>query len=320
MSADEKTIQDGIWDALIECAAEDSRIVVIDADLSRATGSYRFAERYPRRFFNVGIAEQDLVGFGAGLAASGKIPFIASFAAFLTRNAYAQIYLNGGISKLPLKLLGFAAGMSAGLDGVTHMAINDCALMGTVPDLEILEPSTYDDAYGAIMRTLSPGKSDILHYVRISKKTPCDIDHFDTLKFSSPRYWMRGSDITLVGAGPIMERVYKAGLALRNGPVPIYADVINASCLTLKKLNIIWESARKTQKIIVVQDHLREGGLGDAIYRHYYRFLKNDAMISILIMGVNQSSITGGIIDDLWDDHGLSVNHIIKNSLKMVKG
>lgn len=141
---EKKSTRDGYGDALVEIG-NDKRVVALDADLSESTRSHKFAHKYPERFFDMGIAEQDMVATAAGLAASGKIPFASSFAVFSTGRAYDQMRL-AAISNLNVRIIGSHAGLLTGEDGATHQALEDISLTRTLPNMTVLSPADYTEA------------------------------------------------------------------------------------------------------------------------------------------------------------------------------
>jgi transketolase len=248
--------------ALVRLGAVDSRIVALDGDTKNSTFAEKFAKRFPERFFECYIAEQNMVGVGTGLAARGKVPFASTFACFLTR-AYDHIRL-AGISRVNLKLAGSHAGVSIGEDGPSQMGLEDLAMMRAVADSVVLYPC---DAVSTEKLVEQMALHRGLCYLRTSRpKTPVLYSNDEAFPIGGAKILRQnaGDQITIVAAGVTVHEALKAADTLR--AEGIGATVIDAYSVKPLAADVILEAAQKTgNRVLTVEDHYAEGGLGDAV-------------------------------------------------------
>jgi len=249
-------------ETLIELAAGDPRIVVLEADLMRATGTGIFRAAHPDRSFNAGVAEADMVGVAAGLAAEGKVPFPATFACFASRRVFDQFFISCGYARLAVKLVGLDPGITAAYNGGTHMPFEDLGLMRMVPGLDIVEPSD-PVSLAALVRALAsrPGPAYLrLHRRTIEPRYPGG----EAFAVGSGKLLREGRHLLVVALGAFMvgEAMKAADLLSAEG---IEASVIDA--LSLKPLDdrLILAEARKTGAVLTAENHQVHGGLGSAV-------------------------------------------------------
>ena len=249
-------------ETLIELAAGDPRIVVLEADLMRATGTGIFKAAFPDRSFNAGVAEADMVGVAAGLAAEGKVPFPATFACFASRRVFDQFFISCGYARLAVKLVGLDPGITAAFNGGTHMPFEDLGLMRMVPGLDIVEPSD-PVSLAALVRELAarPGPAYLrLHRRTIEPRYP----QGEAFAVGSGKLLREGRHLLVVALGAFMvgEAMKAADLLSAEG---IEASVIDA--LSLKPLDdrLILAEARKTGAVLTAENHQVHGGLGSAV-------------------------------------------------------
>jgi Transketolase, C-terminal subunit len=243
-------------------AAEDGRITVLEADLMRATGTGGFREKYPDRFYDVGVAEANMVGVAAGLATEGRIPFAATFGCFASRRVFDQFFVSCGYARLGVKLVGTDPGVTAAYNGGTHMPFEDLGLMREVPGLAIVEPSD-PVSLAALVRELAayPGPA----YLRLHRKAVDSIyAEGERFKIGEGKLLREGPDVTLVALGALMvaQALRAADLLAAEG---VSASVIDA--LSLKPLDsgLILEQARKTGAVVAAENHQASGGLGSVV-------------------------------------------------------
>ena len=249
---------------LIELAQEGLPVVAVDADLSGSTTLAKFAsssEENAKRFFNCGIAEQNMVDVAAGLALAGKVAFSASFAVFGTGRAYDQIRNTVCYSGLDVKICPTHAGVSVGPDGGSHQMLEDVSLMRGLPGMTVLVPADYAAARAAIkLAAKTPGPV----YVRLGRASvPCVYDPEVELEVGRAYVLREGSDVTIVANGiEIDEAMKAAGLLHEKG---IEAEVIDAFCVKPLDGDTILASARKTGRVVVAEEHSVYGGLCSAV-------------------------------------------------------
>jgi len=243
MITDDKEIRQTLAQALVECARTDNRIVVLDADLMSCHATKCFKEEFPDRFFNVGIAEQNMIGIAAGMAAMGKIPFTYSFAPFATRRCYDQIFISVAYSDLHVKMIGSEPGVAAEVNGGTHMPFEDMAIMRAVPKMICFEPTDATMMQKALPEIIDTPSAV---YVRMFRKKAAKI-YDDTLEFKLGKAITLkddGEDVTLIASGIMVERALEAAKALAEQGVG--ARVVNMHTWKPIDVDAIKESAEKT--------------------------------------------------------------------------
>ena len=262
MITDDKEIRQTLAQALVECARTDNRIVVLDADLMSCHATKCFKEEFPDRFFNVGIAEQNMIGIAAGMAAMEKIPFTYSFAPFATRRCYDQIFISVAYSDLHVKMIGSEPGVAAEVNGGTHMPFEDMAIMRAVPKMICFEPTDATMMQKALPEIIDTPSAV---YVRMFRKKAAKI-YDDTLEFKLGKAITLkddGEDVTLIASGIMVERALEAAKALAEQGVG--ARVVNMHTWKPIDVDAIKESAEKTGAIVTCENHNVYGGLGSAV-------------------------------------------------------
>ncbi len=248
--------------ALCELAKEHDDIVVLDADLAAATKTEIFKKAYPDRFFDCGIAEGNMIGVAAGLAAAGKVPFAASFAMFATGRAYEQVRNSVGYPRLNVKIAGSHAGISVGEDGATHQCCEDIALMRTIPGMVILNPA---DHYEMIEAVKAAYEYNGPVYIRLGRLAIDSFNDPDNYSFEIGKGIMLedGDDCTVIATGLVVYEALKAVRELKEKG--INARLINVHTIKPIDKDIIIKAAKETGKIITVEEHNVIGGLGEAV-------------------------------------------------------
>ena len=252
----------GYGQALAEFGS-DPDVIALDADLSSCTMSCDFAKKYPERFFNVGIAEANMVGIAAGLAACGKRVFCHSFAVFMTGRAYDQIRNSIAYPGLNVKLVGSHSGLTAGEDGGTHQALEDVSLMRSIPGMTVIWPCDANEAKEATKALLQFRGPAYLRTGRspVENVTPS----FANYKFEIGKgiVLQEGSDVTLIAAGLMVQESLKAAKMLEEEGIS--ARVIDMHTIKPIDEELILKAARETGAIVTVENHNRYGGLGSAV-------------------------------------------------------
>ena len=257
-------LRDIFGDAILAVATENPRVVVLDGDLANSTKADTVRKAFPERFFNIGIAESNLVGIGAGLAGCGLIPWITSFSSFLLCNAYDQIRLAVAMSKINAKILGSHGGITLGKDGPTQMGIEDFALVGGLPTMTMLVPSD-----PGMMMTAVKAATDFVGpvWLRSSRvalphiypegKVPFKIGKANTVR--------EGKDVTIIACGIMVAASLDAAVMLAEKG--IQARVLDFHTLRPMDLEAIEKAARETGAIVTAEEHLLTGGMGSNIAR-----------------------------------------------------
>ena len=246
--------------ALLELGAEFPDIVVLDADLSKSTMSKLFGDKYPERFFEMGISEANMIGAGAGLALAGKKPFACSFACFIT-GRYDTIRISVAYSRAAVRIVGTHAGIGIGEDGNSQMGLEDLGLMRGLPGMTVLQPGDDIETRQAVRWMV---ENDVPAYLRLTRQNVKDVNGPD-YKFQMGRAveLVPGSDVTiLVSGGPVFHAVEAAELLKKDG---ISAGVVNIHTIKPIDAAAIRTYSRATGHIITVEDHNIIGGLGSAV-------------------------------------------------------
>lgn len=298
-----KATRESFGEAVTELAAEYPDVVVLDADLAAATKTGIFKKKYPERFFDCGIAECNMIGVAAGLAACGKIPFAASFAMFSAGRAFEQVRNSVGYPKLNVKVVGSHAGISVGEDGATHQCCEDIALMRTIPGMVILNPSDHYEMKAAV-RAAIEHKGPC--YIRLGRLAVESINNGDDYRFELGKgiTLCEGTDITIVATGLMVAEAVKAAKALE--AEGIHAEVINIHTIKPLDEELILASAKKTGRVVTVEEHNIIGGLGEAVSA----VLSEKCPTPVTRIGVNDVFGHSGPAVDLLKEFGLSAEHI----------
>ncbi len=256
-----KSTRDGFGEAIFELAKSESKLVVVSADLKSSTRVEKFAQNFPKRFFEVGVAEQNLIGVAAGLAMSGKIVFATSFACFSPAINWAQIRQTICYNNLNVKIVGSHAGLATGADGATHQALEDIALTTVLPKMTVVAPADYNQTKEAVaILTKIKGPA----YLRLTRPPTIGLNQVDfspeekNFVLGVPQKIKSGEKLTLVGFGPILPEV------LFKIPVKKLAKMEVFNCHSLKPFEAkpILNSIKKTGKLVCLEDHQKIGGLG----------------------------------------------------------
>lgn len=248
--------------ALAECGADFPELVVLDADLAGATKTGVFKKAYPDRFVDCGIAECNMTGIAAGLATCGKIPFISSFAMFAAGRNFEQVRNSIGYPHLNVKIGATHAGITVGEDGATHQCNEDIALMRTIPGMTVIVPSDDIEAKAAVRAALEMNGPV---YLRFGRAAVPVINTGADYKFEIGKgvKLRDGKDVTIVATGICVDSALKAAEKLAADGIE--ADVINIHTIKPIDKDIILESAKKTGKVVTVEEHSVIGGLGSAV-------------------------------------------------------
>lgn len=254
--------RDSYGNALVELGKKHENLVVLDADLAGATKTGVFKKEFPDRFFDSGIAESDMIGIAAGLAAAGMVPFASSFAMFAAGRAFEQVRNSVGYPHLNVKISATHAGISVGEDGATHQCCEDIALMRTIPGMTVIVPSDDVEAKAAVEAAY---ELDGPVYLRFGRLACPVINDNAGYKFEIGKgiILKEGTDLTIVATG------LEVGFALEAAE-KLAADDVNAEVInihTIKPLDeeLILASAKKTGKVVTVEEHSVIGGLGSAV-------------------------------------------------------
>lgn len=290
-------------EALLEMGKEHEDIVALDADLAKSTRSYMFEEEFPERHFNVGIQEQNMVGMAAGLASSGLVPFVHSFACFLCNRAFDQIRVSVAYPGLNVKFVGSHGGISGGEDGVSQQSVEDIALMNTVPDIVTCVP-----ADPTATKKLAPQvlEFDGPIYMRTARP-PAQIvyDEDDEFTIGEANVVRNGSDVTIVSMGLLVAESLKAADVLSSRGIE--AEVIDSHTVKPLDVDTILSSVAKTGHLVVAEEHQIWGGLSSIVSRH----VSQHEPVPMEFVAVDDTYAESGPGYELLNVYGLTEPHIV---------
>ncbi len=299
-------------DTLIELARKDKNIVVLEADLMAATGTKSFKQEFPERTFDVGVSEADMVGVAAGLSATGKIPFAASFGCFAARRTFDQFFLSANYAKQNVKLIGTDPGVTAQLNGGTHMPFEDIALMRSVPCLVVLEACD-TVSLAKLIEKAAYHKGCV--YMRLHRKGSNTIyDENETFELGRGKVIREGTDVTLVANGFVMvpEAVAAAEILAEKG---ISAEVIDMHTFKPLDEDLLLASVSKTNAVVTCENHQIIGGLGSAVAEA----LSRKRPTKQAYVGVYDKFGQVGKLDYLMDAYNLTKETIVDKAEQIVK-
>ncbi len=289
---------------LVELAKENPNLVVLDADASKSTGTKEFLDEVPERFFQCGIAEQNMTGIAAGMAACGKVPFLATFAVFTCMRAVEQVRNTVCYSNLNVKIAGTHAGLETGGDGGTHQALEDIAIMRALPHMTVLVPST-PNCTGKLTREAAETYGPF--YIRLGKD-PAQELYGDGEEFplGGSKELTHGNDAAIIACGDMVARaVEAAGLLAKEG---IHARVIDLYSIKPIDEQAIVRAAKETRGIVTVEDHNIYGGLGGAVAE----VLCEQAPARLVRVGMRDVFGRSGNPDELYKLFGLTPEKIVQ--------
>ena len=295
--------------ALVEYAANDPDIVVLDADLAAATKTGMFKKAFPERFIDCGIAECNMIGVAAGLAAAGKKVFASSFAMFAAGRAFEVIRKSVGYPHLPVKICATHAGISVGEDGATHQCCEDLALMRTIPGMTVLNPSDDIEAKAAVKALLDYDGPAYVRFGRLAVPVINDNPdyHFEIGKGIQLR---DGTDVTILATGLTVSMALEAAKTLEAEGISV--RVINIHTIKPLDEEIILKAAKETGLLITAEEHNVIGGFGSAVSE----LCSEKCPVRVVKIGVNDVFGKSGPAAELLKIYGLSAEHIAEITRK----
>ncbi len=298
-----KATRQSYGEALLELGKENEKVVVFDADLSTATKTNLFAKVFPNRFFDMGIAEQNMISTAAGMATCGKIPYASTFAVFAAGRAYDQIRNSVCYPKLNVKICATHAGITVGEDGATHQMIEDISLMRTLPNMTVI--STSDDIQTKwAVKEISKINGPV--YLRLSRlATPIIYDENQEFEIGKAVQIGEGTDATIFATGVTVSEALKAQEILKQEGINIRVVDIH----TIKPIDedVIVKCAKETKKLISVEDHNVIGGLGSAISE----VLTQEYPAKLIKLGINDTFGKSGKATELMKYFEITADNIV---------
>ncbi|MEX0933735.1 MAG: transketolase C-terminal domain-containing protein [Candidatus Paceibacterota bacterium] len=304
--------RDGYGEGVVEAGKQNKDVVVLCADLAESTRSHWFKETYPERYIELGVAEQNMATVASGLANYGKIPFIASYAAFNPGRNNEQIRTTISLNEVPVKICGMHAGVSVGPDGATHQALEDIALMRVQPNMVVLVPADKEEAKRATIAAATNGKPTYLRFARektpvfTTEKTPFEIGKAEVL-------WEEESpEVAIIGSGPVL---YNALLAAHElSEEGIRSIVVNNHTIKPIDEKTIISVAQKARAVVTVEEHQVAGGAGSAVTE----VLAQHYPVPIEFVGVKDRFGQSGEPDELIAHYGMDKSAIIEAVKKVI--
>ncbi len=306
-----KATREAYGKALVELGGRYKDMMVLDADLSGSTKTGDFAKVYPERFFNAGIAEQNMMSIAAGIAATGKLVFASSFAMFAAGRAYEQVRNSIGYTHLNVKIGATHAGMSVGEDGATHQCNEDIALMRTIPGMTIINPADAVEAYKAV---IAAAEYEGPVYLRLGRlAVPVINDDSYEFKMGKGVMLHDGDDVTVIATGLMVNEAIMAYDMLK--AEGISARIINMHTIKPIDKDIIIESAAKTGAIVTAEEHSIIGGLGGAVAE----VICENYPVPVLRVGTEDTFGISGPAADVLKYFNLTAEQIVKKAKAAIK-
>lgn len=314
---EQKPIRDGYGEGLVKAGEEDENVVVLAADLAESTRAHFFAEKFPERFFEVGVAEQNMATIAAGLGISGKIPFISSYATFSPGRNWEQIRTTISYNDSNVKIAGHHAGVSTGPDGATHQATEDIATMRVMANMKVFVPCDFNEAKKATVAAAKIWGPVYIRYARAktpvftTEQTPFQPGRAEV--FFEPKAKTK-LDVVIIACGPL---VYQALLAARDLEEEDKLNVLVLNNHTIKPLDekTIVDLAKKAGAVVTVEEHNVLGGLGGAVAE----VLAKKHPTPIEFIGMQDTFGESGSPDELIKKYGMDVEDIKKAAKRAVK-
>ena len=297
--------------ALTELAEQYPNLVVLDADLAAATKTGIFKKAYPERHIDCGIAECNMMGIAAGLATTGKIPFVSSFAMFAAGRAFEQVRNSVGYPKLNVKIGATHAGISVGEDGATHQCCEDLALMRTIPGMVVMNPSDDVEAKAAVKAAAAMEGPVYMRFGRLAVPVINDVDY--KFEIGKGKVLREGTDVAIIANGLCVAESLDAAEKL--AAEGINAQVINMATVKPLDTELVLEAAKVTGKVVTVEEHSVIGGLGGAVCE----VLSEKYPVPVKRIGVNDVYGESGPAVKLIEKYGLDGKGVYASVKEFVK-
>lgn len=308
----QEPIRKGFGKGLLKAGEEDERIVGLCADLTESTQMHLFRDKFPKRYVQIGVAEQNLATVASGMAAMGKIPFITSYAMFSPGRNWEQIRTTICYNNRPVKIAGSHAGISVGPDGGTHQAVEDMAIMRVIPNMTVISPC---DSIEAEKATIAAAKTDSPTYIRLAReKTPVMTTLETPFEIGKGQIFWEGENpvVGIIATGAL---VHKALMVAKELEKEIPVKVLNLSTIKPLDEESIISLAKETSAIVTVEEHQIRGGMGSAVAE----CLSKNHSVSIEFIGVDDKFGQSGEPEELIEHYGMGVSHIKEAVKKVLK-
>ncbi len=301
---EQKPTRDGYGQGLVELGKQDERIIVLCADLTGSTRSKMFADEFPDRFIETGIAEQNMMGMAAGLALAGKIPFVSTYSVFCPGRNWDQLRISVAYNKVNVKLTGAHAGVSVGEDGATHQGLEDIAITRCLPNMTVLAPCDYEETKKA---TIAAGQMEGPVYLRFAREpTPIFTNQKTPFEIGRAEVFNEGNDVSIIACGPTVHEALLAAHELEQEE-NISVRVINNHTVKPIDQETIIQAAKETGAVVTAEDHQVMGGMGSAVCE----VLAKKAPVPVEMIGVQDRFGESGKPEELME-----VFHLVAKDIK----
>ena len=305
-----KDTRSGFGAGLFELGKQNENVVALCADLTGSLKMDAFAKEFPERFFQAGIAEANMIGVGSGLALSGKIPFVGSFAAFVTGRVYDQIRQSVAYSETNVKIAASHAGITLGEDGATHQILEDIGLMKMLPNMVVINPCDYNQTKAA---TIAAGNYNGPVYLRFGRPgVPNFTPEDQKFEIGKALKLVDGKDVTIFATGHLVWEAIQAAEALEQEG--INAEVINIHTIKPLDVEAVLESVAKTRAVVCAEEHFIAGGLGESIAST----LAANTPAPVEFVAINDKFGQSGTPSALMKAYGLDAEHIVEAAKKAI--
>jgi len=295
---------------LVELGKKNPDIVVLDADLSGSTRTKLFAKEFPNRFFNFGVAEQNMAATAAGLASCGKIVFISTFAMFATGRAWDQVRNTVCYNNFNIKIVASHAGISVGPDGASHQAVEDIAIMRAIPNITIVVPCDGPETKEAVIAAANtPGP----FYIRLGRAKVPTLENKKTFKLGKGYVLEDGNDASIIACGMMVKYAQEAAELLKKEGIS--ARVINIHTIKPLDNQIIIQAAKETKGIVVCEEHAVVGGLASALDD----IVLENHPVKVLRVGIKNRFGQSGEIEELFKEYNLTTKDIVKTVKEVLR-
>lgn len=306
----EKDTRSGFGEGLLEAGKENPNVVALCADLSPSVRMDLFQKEFPERFIEVGIAESNMVSIASGMALSGKIPFVGSFAAFSTGRTYDQIRQSVAYSDTNVKIAGSHAGITLGEDGATHQILEDIGLMRMMPNMVVINPCDFTQAKQA---TIASARYNGPVYIRYGRpKVPVFLTEDTPFEIGKALMLNEGKDVSIFATGHLVWQAILAAQELEKEGIS--AEIINIHTIKPLDNEVILASVKKTGCVVACEEHLYNGGLGDSIAQ----LLARNYPSPMEYVGIDDQFGESGKPMQLMDKYGLNAKNIIEKAKKVI--
>ncbi len=308
---EKKDTRSGFGKALEILGEKNSKVVGLCSDLTGSLKMTNFAKKYPKRFFQTGIAEGNMIGIAAGLANSGKIPFAGTFAVFATGRTYDQIRMSVAYSNKNVKISASHSGITVGEDGASHQMNEDIALMRALPNMVVINPCDYNQTKAA---TFAAAKYKGPVYLRFGRpKVPNFTEETQKFQIGKAVQLNQGKDVTIIATGhPVWQSIEAANLLEKKG---ISVDLMNIHTIKPIDKEAIINSAKKTGAVLTIEEHSIYGGLGEAVAN----VLVHNHSVPMQIIGIEDTFGESGKPEELYKKYGISAEKIVEKTKNLLQ-